>query len=608
MLGPVFNAEMLRAGRRGKAHYLRWAYAGWLCLQIAFVFDQTHARLPYGDRLKSDINFGTRYRDLILWQQFALILLVTPAFVAGAVTDEKTRGTLAGLLTAYVTPADVVLGKLAARTAQVGILALTPLPLLTLVGPYAGMTPEFLLAWVAVTLLVLAGVGGVSMLASVWARQTRTAVVTAYVGLLGGAWAGRFLLDMGWPAAVWLDWFDPLRPLALALDRTDPAEAFRRVGQAAVAWGGLALVTTMIAVWQLRPAYLRQLEARPRKRLVGRLTARPKPARDIIAWKEYYIGRRLPAWLGVPIVFVISAAIASYSLSGIGAGFPWRGAVAYQLMNLGVTALLVLTLAVGVRCSGSITGERERQTWDGLMTSPLTPRELVRGKLRGVLRGAWPYLIAVWLAGGVTTALTSNTDPGGPLLVLVIGLGMAGLAIGWAPKAAGWIAIGFAVALGATAGIEVALTVAIAIPVTWLTMYFLGAVGLYCSARSNSSWRSLLGTVVIGYAGGSVIFCIGMPIGCAGSAIVSLLIALLSEVVGKTDRGPNFVMGTLGFLYPAAMTVGPALLLWIFGRSFLVSAETTVAKRDRMPPDWIRMIEYDLPRYGTRRPIRRARN
>src|SRR5437868_5531348 len=132
MLGPVFNAEMIRAGRRGRAHVLRWLYAGWLILQLVYEFDQTHAIVTYGipprmpvSRAKDDTNFGRQFRDLVLTQQFILIILVTPAFVAGAITDEKTRGTLAGLLTAHLTPTDIVVGKLAARCAQVGILALT---------------------------------------------------------------------------------------------------------------------------------------------------------------------------------------------------------------------------------------------------------------------------------------------------------------------------------------------------------------------------------------------------------------------------------------------------------------------------------------------------
>src|SRR4051812_48421352 len=203
MLGPVFTAEMVRAGRRGWAHVLRWVYAAWLIAQLVYVYDQTHApQYTRAGPVKASPNkaggdFCQSYRDLVLAQQFVLIALVTPAFVAGAVTDEKTRGTLQALLTAHVTPADIVLGKLAGRCAQVAALALVPLPLLAVVGPIAGVPPEFLVVLVALTALVLFGLGGVSVLASVWTRQTRSAVLLTYALLGGGMAAGAVLADYG---------------------------------------------------------------------------------------------------------------------------------------------------------------------------------------------------------------------------------------------------------------------------------------------------------------------------------------------------------------------------------------------------------------------------
>src|SRR5205807_2056091 len=109
--------------------------------------------------------------DLVLLQQFLLIALVTPAFAAGAITDEKTGGTLQNLLTSNLTPAAIVLGKLCARAAQVIMLSLVPVPLVALAGPFAGVTPQFLLTWLIVTTLLIVGLTAVSLLASVWTRQ-----------------------------------------------------------------------------------------------------------------------------------------------------------------------------------------------------------------------------------------------------------------------------------------------------------------------------------------------------------------------------------------------------------------------------------------------------
>ena len=540
---PIFSAEMLRAGRRGRTHGLRWLYAFWLCLQLVYVHDATHpanygrAPQPSNSGGKEDILFGRQFRDLVLTQQFILIILVTPAFVAGAITDEKTRGTLAGLLTAYVTPTDIVLGKLAARCTQVSVLALTPLPLLAMVAHSAGATPEFLFCLVVVTVLVLAGLGGVSILASVWTRQTRTAVVATYTGLAAAAWLLNAVVVAGWLPWECKGYFDPLRPLTLTLDRVDPAEAFRRLGQTALAWGGLGLVTTGIAVARLRPAYLRQLGTKP-WRPGGRLKRRPRPIRDVIAWKECYVGRRIPAWLGLPVTCVLAAAVTCYALSG---GIPNRVFFLYTLTNLSFYALLMMTLIVGVRCSGAITGERERQTWDGLMTSPLTPRELVRGKLRGILRATGAYLLAVWLGVAVATAMTEEQGTG-PAFVL-IGIGVAGVVIAFSRRSARWVVIGLILWSAGIVGLDVAVVIGLALGVTYLAMFFLGAVGLYCSARSNSSWRSLLATVVIGYAGGSTAFCVGIPFGCVGSILLVLFIEVARTLLGTESLPYSFSAG-----------------------------------------------------------------
>jgi ABC-type transport system involved in multi-copper enzyme maturation permease subunit len=602
MLGPVFNAEMLRATRRGRAQTLRWVYAGWLCLQLVYVYDLTHTALTYGlppqapaSLSKAASNFGQQYRDLVLSQQFTLIVLVTPAFVAGAITDEKTRGTLQGLLTAYVTPADIVLGKLAARITQVGILALTPLPLLALVGQFAGVTPEFLFALLAVTAVLLIGLGGLSMLASVWFRQTRWAVLATYAVLF----AGYLLTKYGFPISYggfpdsWTDYFGLIRVLDPLVDRDDPAEAVRRFGQAAVAWGGLGVATTTLAVWRLRPAYLRQLEARPRRSLFTRSTSRSLPARDVMAWKESQVGRRVPLWLGVLLTGAVAGGVTAYVIYGSGTRFPWRDAVAYLLYQVGIYSFVLATLMVGVRCSGSITGERERSTWDGLMTSPLTVRELVRGKHRGAMRATWPYLLAAWFGATALTGMAVHSDPKIAVGFALAALGFGGLAMRFAPRALTWVSLGLVMMMAATGGLEAAFVTTLSLAFSWLAMYFLGAVGMFCSARSISSWKSLLGTVVLGYLGGSVLMSVSSLFGC----LLFFILWIAAQVVsGSLERADWVAIMPLGY------AIAWGTVFWVVARSFLSSAERIVAKRDRIAPDWVRMIEYDMPRYGPTRP------
>ena len=411
---------------------------------------------------------------------------------------------------------------------------------------------------------------------------------------------------MGWVSAVWPNAFrlkDVLDPL---VDRGKTAEAIGRLGHAAMAWGSLGTVTTTIAIWRLRPAYLRQMEARPRRRWAAQFVARPRPVRDIIAWKEYHVGRRVPLWLGVPLTVAAAAALTAYTFDNR-FGSPSLARVSLYSSFSG-WAMFVATLIVGVRCSGSITGERERHTWDGLMTSPLSAREIVRGKLRGVLRATWPYLLAYWFGAGLMGTLLMIDSPDLTILSIAPAIAFCGVLIWWATTAdrsrstsyaVGWFVLCGVLLTAGVGGWEGAVIAGVALLASWLAMHFLGAVGLACSARSVSSWRSLLATVVIGYVGGSALFCAGIPIGCVGSMILAVVFeAFEKTLIGNPNGGSAFGAGGWFYvLYSVSLTAGSAGLLWLVARSVLNSAENTVAKRDRIPPDWVRMIEMDLPRY-----------
>src|SRR5262245_52388590 len=139
MVGPVVHQEMLLGSRRNRLHVLRWVYAGWLVLQVCFLFVRFEAQEgtrhlragafpPFDDVPRSPVSapevVGHWFTETFVTQQLVLLLLATPAFVAGAVTDEKRRGTLQYLLTTDLESRHLVLGKLLGRVAQVALLAL----------------------------------------------------------------------------------------------------------------------------------------------------------------------------------------------------------------------------------------------------------------------------------------------------------------------------------------------------------------------------------------------------------------------------------------------------------------------------------------------------
>src|SRR5438876_394428 len=100
MLGPVYHLELLMGSRRGRLTLLRRVYSGWLVLELLWFL---LAFEPFGRRPEVRGLFINTYVSMFLLQHFALLLLMTPPFVAGAITDEKARGTLQFLLGAGVT-------------------------------------------------------------------------------------------------------------------------------------------------------------------------------------------------------------------------------------------------------------------------------------------------------------------------------------------------------------------------------------------------------------------------------------------------------------------------------------------------------------------------
>lgn len=115
MVGSLFFHEMLLASRRTREQIFRWIYAGWLILQLLGFTVATLLTFSFqrGTDLGAFTPFLARdFTEVFLVQHLILIVLVTPAFVASAITDEKTRGTLQYLLTTELTPLHILLGKL----------------------------------------------------------------------------------------------------------------------------------------------------------------------------------------------------------------------------------------------------------------------------------------------------------------------------------------------------------------------------------------------------------------------------------------------------------------------------------------------------------------
>ncbi len=298
MVGAVWHQEWLLGSRRNRLYLFRWIYAGWLIVLVLYGYvhctNEQSSRLS-GRSVNSTSLFlaygsmpeivGQWFAESFVAQQMILLVLVTPAFVAGAITDEKRRGTLQYLLAADLESRHIILGKLLGRVAQVAQVAVAGLPLFALLAGFGGVQPVTILAVIVALIVPLFALASATLLASVWCRQTRDAVLALYVlGTFGGLAV--------WYFQGWLNYLNPLFVIAPAWGTwksLELAELGRRLLVSSVCWGTFGGVCLGLAIWRLRPAYLSELEG-VRPQAVHwysgtRLSVQDEPIR----WRERHV-------------------------------------------------------------------------------------------------------------------------------------------------------------------------------------------------------------------------------------------------------------------------------------------------------------------------------
>jgi ABC-type transport system involved in multi-copper enzyme maturation permease subunit len=158
----------------------------------------------------------------------------------------------------------------------------------------------------------------------------------------------------------------------------------------------------------------------------------------------------------------------------------------------------LIPAAVGLRAAVSIASERERGTWDSLLTSPLTGPEIVRAKLWGSLHallGIFAATLIAWtwlLIADVTSPLTVSMVPA----LLHYPASVAGLAVQSAFMAALGIRTSLSCrsttrALTVTIGLYLGSIVAVAVAATIAAVSVTFLVFLCELAAFRLGWASL---------------------------------------------------------------------------------------------------------------------
>lgn len=183
MDNPIFRKEQKVRARSPKLMLLLVGYNLGLVMLMVIAYLSI-----YGSN--QQIEKMARYQDTLMLYvligvfQFALILLIVPAFTAGAITGEKERQTFDVLITTNRKPLEIIIGKLGSSVNMVLLLIVSSLPILAIVFSVGGVSLMDIVLYVILCSFEALYVGSIGLFFSSVSKSTTKSTVSTYVTIL----------------------------------------------------------------------------------------------------------------------------------------------------------------------------------------------------------------------------------------------------------------------------------------------------------------------------------------------------------------------------------------------------------------------------------------
>lgn len=440
---PLFRREMLVQSSRIRTYAVRSAFAVILFF-VALVYAAVATGTPLIGAAVRLPGQGMVILHALVWMLFAFVYVFAPATASGVITLEKERQTLILLYLTKLTPWHIILEKFLSRLLPLLGILLLALPLLVFAYTFGGVSQEMLGTAVWFLVVTAVQVTAVAVLCSTVCRHTTQAFVLTYFVLVLLYWGpalGRiWLLDRQFNNAnIWAA-FDvsrntpdpalagypgmpvtgtvtvpnalPAIPRQLTLFALLPPLLFAFHYQPAIAGGAfqwepmlLAGVPSLLSAFcclvlarlllfhrafeEHRFSPLRRLKSLGRRMWLGHHSTVPassdKPIvlRDIphnqpITWRESSRGTR--NWLPFLLLLEVPTLVLVLWLARTAGGDSLS--ISAEICVLWAVA----TLLICIHSSSLINRERNQQTLELLLATPLSSAEIIRQKFNGTRR------------------------------------------------------------------------------------------------------------------------------------------------------------------------------------------------------------------------------
>jgi ABC-type transport system involved in multi-copper enzyme maturation permease subunit len=410
---PLLAKELTEQAARKRTYIVRVLYAALLFFSAYVLFYNT-LQFVRGSPTAA-LGRGREMFEVLMGLQFTGIYLFAPALTCGTITQEKERASLQLLFLTRLGPWTILFEKLLSRLIPlVGFLMLS-LPLLAFAYTLGGISPAYLAGGVWMLFASVLQVATLGLACSAYYRTTAAAFVASYLFsammFFGPVLIWEIFDKHGYlPVEIRFPFFGAMLFFSGNVSMGVPTTPSLMLH---VAHSVPLLFSSMIFLLSARLFVVRRAFAPPRNiilNLFGRLDrlfhrwnenrwtkgivliadTGSLPDDAPIAWRETTkrsLGRarylvRLFLVLEVPLL-VLCLCLVTVAVSGGGDEFV--SGVIFVLWGISV-------LSVSVQAASLIAGEKSHQTLDVLCTTPLTSRDIIRQKFRGVAR-----LIAVLL-------------------------------------------------------------------------------------------------------------------------------------------------------------------------------------------------------------------
>lgn len=414
---PLLAKELIEQAARKRTYIVRVVYASLLFLAASLMFYSTISLGAISPM--AVLGQGRIIFEMLMGLQFVGVYLFMPALTCSVLTQEKEHNSLMLLFLTKLGPWTILFEKLLSRMIPMGCFLLLSLPLLAYAYTLGGITQEAILAgaWMLFTTVVQCASAG--LLCSAFERTTVRSFIRSYLlvaALVFGPPLAWVVISLGGPTSVLrhLKWnfFDvsysallfPLSPMTLYFEISGftGAAPFGKVvlyslPTLAVSAGCLLLARAFVVRRAFPTAGAApsdvlgtvdkavslgsSLVSGADKRAKRRAASLPETAP--IAWRE--TAKRSMGRMRYLVAMLLMIELLLIPLCSLLAHLDGRVSlefVAFLLFPLWVLAVLI----VSVQAASLITSERSRQTLDVLCVMPIAGRDIIRQKMRGVMR------------------------------------------------------------------------------------------------------------------------------------------------------------------------------------------------------------------------------